>query len=317
MMKMNSGKSGSSMTIARPRATRHLRWVFPALLVLGGACGSISSVTPSGGETSTDQVDGFDTSTSTGTGTVGDGLPCEITALLATYCASCHGSPPLGNAPTALLSYADLMAPAKSDASKTMAEVSLARMSSGASPMPPKPSAVVPAADVATFEAWVNAGSPKGSCGDVDAGPNPFDAPAQCTSGSYYPPNGNEGMTMNPGRACVTCHTQEDEGPIFSIAGTAYATAHEPDNCYAEVESGPAMNTAVVEITDKNGAVHTAKVNSVGNFSLKVAIPKPYTAKVIYDGRERVMATAQTSGDCNVCHTQNGTQDAPGRILLP
>ena len=29
------------------------------------------------------------------------------------------------------------------------------------------------------------------------------------------------------------------------------------------------------------------------------------------------MATAQMSGDCNRCHTQAGTQDAPGRVLLP
>jgi hypothetical protein len=43
----------------------------------------------------------------------------------------------------------------------------------------------------------------------------------------------------------------------------------------------------------------------------------PFHAKVTYMGRERAMATAQTSGDCNSCHTQNGTMSAPGRILLP
>jgi hypothetical protein len=34
-------------------------------------------------------------------------------------------------------------------------------------------------------------------------------------------------------------------------------------------------------------------------------------------GRERDMAAAQTSGDCNRCHTQNGAMSAPGRIVLP
>jgi hypothetical protein len=34
-------------------------------------------------------------------------------------------------------------------------------------------------------------------------------------------------------------------------------------------------------------------------------------------GRERDMAATQTSGDCNVCHTQSGTMSAPGRIILP
>jgi len=43
----------------------------------------------------------------------------------------------------------------------------------------------------------------------------------------------------------------------------------------------------------------------------------PFKAKVTYMGRERAMNAAQTSGDCNACHTQNGTNSAPGRILLP
>ena len=43
----------------------------------------------------------------------------------------------------------------------------------------------------------------------------------------------------------------------------------------------------------------------------------PFKAKVTYMGRERAMAATQTSGDCNACHTQNGANSAPGRILLP
>jgi hypothetical protein len=38
---------------------------------------------------------------------------------------------------------------------------------------------------------------------------------------------------------------------------------------------------------------------------------------VTYMGRERAMVTMQTSGDCNSCHTQNGANAAPGRIVLP
>jgi hypothetical protein len=46
-------------------------------------------------------------------------------------------------------------------------------------------------------------------------------------------------------------------------------------------------------------------------------------AKVVSMGRERAMIESQTSGDCNSCHTQNGTtpvgatMKAPGRIVLP
>ena len=32
---------------------------------------------------------------------------------------------------------------------------------------------------------------------------------------------------------------------------------------------------------------------------------------------ERAMVAAQTSGDCNSCHTLAGTNGAPGRIMLP
>ena len=37
----------------------------------------------------------------------------------------------------------------------------------------------------------------------------------------------------------------------------------------------------------------------------------------LYMGRERLMIAAQTSGDCNSCHTQAGASAAPGRLLTP
>jgi hypothetical protein len=32
---------------------------------------------------------------------------------------------------------------------------------------------------------------------------------------------------------------------------------------------------------------------------------------------ERVMMHAEMNGDCNSCHTEAGTEDAPGRIMRP
>ena len=46
-----------------------------------------------------------------------------------------------------------------------------------------------------------------GTCGDVDAGPNPFGAPAQCTSMAAT--GDTEDEDRYPGRACVACHTQK------------------------------------------------------------------------------------------------------------
>ena len=104
----------------------------------------------------------------------------------------------------------------------------------------------------------------------------------------------------------------EGEGPLFAIAGTVYPTAHEPNYCMATGAAG-----AVVEISDSSGAVHSLTVNTSGNFYYEGAIAYPYAAKVLFEGRERAMNAVQTSGDCNGCHTQSGSQGAPGRILLP
>jgi len=70
-------------------------------------------------------------------------------------------------------------------------------------------------------------------------------------------------------------------------------------------------------IVDAANRTVTLTPNAAGNFTYTGALTTPYTAKVTYQGRERIMPAAQTSGDCNSCHTQNGTSGAPGRITLP
>jgi len=72
-----------------------------------------------------------------------------------------------------------------------------------------------------------------------------------------------------------------------------------------------------IVVTGADGRTLTLTPNAVGNFSSMTAVAKPYRAKVTFMGRERLMITPQTNGDCNSCHTQNGMTMAPGRILLP
>lgn len=238
---------------------------------------------------------------STSIGAGGD-LPCDVAQVLSDHCTSCHGSPPTGNAPFPLLTYGDLVAP---DAGTTRADRGYIRMTAASNPMPPLPAAAVPADQIAAWKAWLDAGLPMGTCGTSD----PFSGPAKCTSGSYF--GGDEGSRMAPGEACIACHKSSREAPKFTIAGTVYATGHEPDNCVG-------TNTApTVVITDAHGAVLTLPVNSGGNFSSQASIALPFTAEVHYNGKVRAMATPQTSGDCNSCHTQYGTNMAPGRIVLP
>jgi hypothetical protein len=155
----------------------------------------------------------------------------------------------------------------------------------------------------------IDAGSKGGTGGTVPtcdaqtgtATPVP-DAPAQCTSGKKWT-SGN-GATMSPGDICQGCHG-------FSIAGTVYPTIHETGLCNG-VNGG-----AQVVITPACGTPITLTVNSVGNFYYTGTVRQPFTAKVVVNGRERAMVTPQTLGDCNACHTQNGLQGAPGRIIVP
>jgi hypothetical protein len=125
---------------------------------------------------------------------------------------------------------------------------------------------------------------------------------------------GGEGSTMAPGQACISCHTANG-GPSFVIAGTVFPTAHEPNNCDG---ANGTTNGAMVVITDKNGTVHNVSVNSVGNFYLaSQTLALPFTAQVVQNGKTRAMGTPQSTGDCNSCHTENGANGAPGRIMLP
>ena len=119
---------------------------------------------------------------------------------------------------------------------------------------------------------------------------------------------------MHPGDACISCHTQNN-GPSFTIAGTVFPTAHELDDCNG---SNGTTDGLQVVITDATGKVVTVAVNSVGNFHSSSTIATPFTATVkASNGKTRAMTTPQTSGDCNSCHTEQGANGAPGRIMAP
>ena len=239
-----------------------------------------------------------------GSGSGGD-LPCDVQAVLSNHCTSCHANPPTNGAPMSLLTYADLTAPGAGGV--TIAERALIRMQDTAMPMPPAPAPAVSSAEIATFQAWVNGGMPPGSCSTSD----PFGAAPTCTSGTYWGGGGDGSSRMRPGEACIACHLQSGgEAPWFSAAGTVYMTGHEPNDCNGS-------GGATVVITDANGATYNLPVNSAGNFSSGAGMAFPIHAKVVYNGAERAMVAAQTSGDCNTCHTQSGANGAPGRIALP
>jgi hypothetical protein len=248
-----------------------------------------------------------------GTGVSSD-LPCAVADVLVASCLGCHGAPPTNGAPQALNSLAALQAASPNYPSQSNGQRAVVRMASTTSPMPPSPNPAVSATDQSGFAAWVTSGMPAGSCSSVvDAGTVTVDpilnAAPTCTSGLYW--TSGENSDMRPGEACIACHSRNG-GPRFTVAGTVFPTGHEYDDC-----DSPAAKGAVVTVTDANGATASFTANGVGNFDGNASVTFPITAVLSFGGKTRAMVTAVPSGDCNSCHTQSGTNNAPGRIALP
>jgi mono/diheme cytochrome c family protein len=240
------------------------------------------------------------------------GLPCDVSKLLAEKCMECHGARPQQGAPS-LGSYGLLTAKDKSG--KTYAEIATERFRDEKAPMPPDDP--LSDAEIAKFQKWVDSGEPTGTCDGVD---DVFNVPEQCSSNVQWTRKDRGSQLMHPGDECIDCHNKHDDAPFFTIAGTLYPTAHEPDDCNGV--NGTSAGAKVV-ITDKNGKVQTLSVNAAGNFYSTRSVALPYRAKVVVGDQEREMDDEQKSGDCNGCHTQQGDNNqggdnkAPGRIILP
>ena len=299
---------------------RTARWSIVGALIWVGACGDEGS--PLGpaepGAPSLPSADAGgglpgDAALLSDGSAVSEGLPCEVSALLSRYCSSCHGAVLAAGVPMPLQSIGDLQRAAMFDANETVAEASLRRMRSADNPMPPSGSMPTDT-EIAAFENWLDEGMPRGSCGDVL---DPFAVEPSCTTDSYWLGGNRESPLMNPGEACNDCHTRGvggEHGPSLSVAGTVFATGHEPDDCNG---ANGRLERVVVEITDGSGRKVQLGVNEAGNFFYEDRLTPPLTARIKYQGRVREMLTAQTSGDCNACHSETGAEGAPGRIVLP
>ncbi|MBX7114161.1 MAG: hypothetical protein K1X64_07475 [Myxococcaceae bacterium] len=262
------------------------------------------------------------------------GMPCDISRLLNTRCNGCHGAPLKNSAPIPLVSRANLLERSQVDPSVTVGARSALRMRDTALSMPPARYPQPTEEEKAAFETWVAEGMPDGRCGEADAGVTviePVDAgpaPTVCSSNTFWT-RGNDGSaSMNPGFACRSCHLGQnfegqnpngdsERGRAFFFMGTVFPSLHEKNLCRSVVPS----SGGTVEIIDAQGKVAaTLMVNASGNFmstSTRTTIAMPYTARVKANGRVRAMTTPQTDGDCNTCHTEQGRNDAPGRIVWP
>jgi hypothetical protein len=103
---------------------------------------------------------------------------CDIEPVLKSNCQLCHAAMPLYGAPMPLVTYADLMAPSKLDATKPVFKLVGERVQDTARPMPPSGQPILTADGHAKLVTWTAAGAPQGPAqvcaapgGDVTAPP--------------------------------------------------------------------------------------------------------------------------------------------------
>ena len=123
-----------------------------------------------------------------------------------------------------------------------------------------------------------------------------------------------ESPIMEPGGDCIDCHSA-NRGPGFTFAGTVMNALNDDQNCQG-------IDAIQVRITDAAGKMIDMTTNSSGNFYSAVSrssITFPYTAEVVRNGKSTHMLTPRSDAqtNCASCHTADGANGAPGRILAP
>ena len=267
---------------------------------------------------------------------------CDVnTAFFAPKCVSCHGAggqPPDLSATGALSSLVNVegaggvVRVVPGDANASLLYQKLDGSAAG-SRMPL--GGMATDGEMELVRNWINQGatldcSEAGDAGTmtmVDAGTGggempPADTTPVCSSGEYWTDGDDGDPRMHPGRACLSCHTamaDDEDTPNLWVGGTVYPTRHEPDDCLG-ADGRDTYDGAFVRIIDAMGRQYDLDVNRNGNFLLRKGgnpFDMPFRASLHYDGRVREMHGAKSTGDCNSCHTVQGTNYAPGRIYLP
>lgn len=158
------------------------------------------------------------------------------------------------------------------------------------------------------------------SCGEESPTPRLPGWGTACVSGTYWGRGDYGDNLMHPGRACITCHSERRRGPAFTVAGTIYSEFNEENECNGN--AGPAEARNEVEVTDSTGEPFYIIANSAGNFYTTHRFQMPFRRVRVRgtNGRIAEMGSAPPHGDCNSCHTREGTSTAtgmaPGRIVL-
>ena len=134
-------------------------------------------------------------------GTAGEatGIPCDVDAVLAKDCRSCHGASPSAGAPNSLVTWSDLQASSKTDPTKKELELVGSRTHDDKRPMPPPPNTRLSAAEQAIIDGWVANGAPKSTevCGTSAQPTDSGTEKLTCAADLHFAPPAPYAMAQN------------------------------------------------------------------------------------------------------------------------
>lgn len=109
------------------------------------------------------------------------------------------------------------------------------------------------------------------------------------------------GTVPNQMAACLNCHKQGGNGPIFLFAGTAFADMNA---------AAPAVNKEIRVRTKGNGTGYIAHSDADGNFWFTANVANAYPAQTGIRDMAKVanMNGDVADGNCNNCHNGGGTK---------
>jgi hypothetical protein len=139
-----------------------------------------------------------------------------------------------------------------------------------------------------------------------------------CASGRYWTRGDHGDNFMHPGRACIQCHTERARGPVFSVAGTLFNARHEENECFGNAGDAVTGRRTWVEVVDQSNRPFIIEPNPSGNFYTTHEFRFPLKRiRVITPSGHVAQMDDPPSGDCNTCHTREGIEGAPGRVIAP
>lgn len=154
-------------------------------------------------------------------------------------------------------------------------------------------------------------------CASDPPAPIPGGGPL-CASGRYWSRGDHGDNFMHPGRACIECHTERRRGPVFSVAGTIFNARHEENECYGNAGDPVSGRRTWVIVEDQSGVPFVIEPNPSGNFYTTHEFRFPLRRVWVQSPSGHIAEMDNPpSGDCNSCHTREGADGAPGRIIAP